>query len=253
MDHQRPRHRRVDWHQQAKSLLLALGFVLIVRTVVAEPYHVPSASMMPTLLTGDQLIASKYPYGYSKYSSPIGLVPEFSGRMLGVRPERGDVVVFRLPREPSITYVKRLIGLPGDRIQTRGGRLYINDAIVPRRTVGTQSGDAGGRGGIATRYVETLPGGREHEIIEMSDTDRLDDTPLFIVPPDHYFMMGDNRDNSVDSRVAAADGGVGFVPDENLVARADLVLFSHDPKVSWFNFAEWPQVLRFARFMSHID
>src|SRR5262249_53477391 len=113
--------------QQVKPILLALGFVLIVRTVLAEPYRVPSPSMVPTLLVGDQLIADKFAYGFSKYSSPIGLMPDFSGRLFDRAPERGDVIVFRLPREPSTTYVKRLIGLPGDRIQMHAGRLYIND------------------------------------------------------------------------------------------------------------------------------
>src|SRR6478736_5076234 len=129
------RQQLVGWYRQLKPILLALGFVLIVRTVVAEPYSVPSPSMVPTLLVGDELIASKFAYGYGKYSSPIGLLPDFSGRLFGHAPERGDVVVFRLPRDPAITYVKRLIGLPGDRIQMRGGRLYINDAMVARRAV----------------------------------------------------------------------------------------------------------------------
>ncbi len=198
------------------------------------------------------MMASKYPYGYSRYSSPIGLMPDFSGRVLGHTPERGDVVVFRLPRDPSTTYVKRLIGLPGDRIQMQGGRLYINGAIVPRRATGPFAGDSGGRG-TATRYIETLPGGREHEIIEMSDTDQHDDTPVFTVPPRHYFMMGDNRDNSVDSRIAAADGGVGFVPEDNLVARADLILMSRDPAVAWFDVADWAHVLRTGRFLDRIN
>ena len=225
--------------------------MLIVRTVVAEPYHVPSPSMVPTLLTGDQLVAAKYPYGYSRYSSPIDLMPEFSGRLLGKTPARGDVIVFRLPRDPSTTYVKRLIGLPGDRIQMKGGRLYINDAIVSRRLVGAFTGDAGGRS-TPTLYVETLPGGREHEIIEMSDADQHDDTPVFVVPPKNYFMMGDNRDNSVDSRIAVADGGVGFVPEDNLVGRADLVLLSRDPSVAWFDVAEWSHAFRPGRLLGRV-
>ena len=130
------RQRLIGWGRQLKPMLLALGFVLIVRTVVAEPYRVPSPSMVPTLLVGDELIASKFAYGYGKYSSPIGLMPDFSGRLFGGAPERGDVIVFRLPRDPSTTYVKRLIGLPGDRIQLQAGRLYINGAIVPRRAIG---------------------------------------------------------------------------------------------------------------------
>jgi signal peptidase I len=247
------RQRPIGWAHQLKSILLALGFVLIVRTVVAEPYKVPSPSMVPTLLAGDELIASKYAYGYSKYSSPIGLMPDFAGRLLGKAPERGDVIVFRLPRDPSTNYVKRLIGLPGDRIQMQGGRLYLNGIIVPRRVVGAFAGDVGGRTAQPTLYIETLPGGREHEIVEISDSELYDNTPLFVVPSGHYFMMGDNRDNSLDSRIAMADGGVDFVPEENLVARADLILLSHDPAVAWFDVAQWPQALRLTRFLGRIN
>ena len=243
--------RITGWIGELKSILLAIGLVLIVRTVLAEPYNVPSPSMVPTLLTGDELVASKYAYGYSRYSSPIGLMPDFSGRLLGRTPERGDVVVFRLPREPSTTYVKRLIGLPGDRIQMKDGRLYINDILVPRRPVGPFTGDTGGRG-AATLYVETLPGGREHEIVELTDADQQDDTPVFVVPPKHYFMMGDNRDNSVDSRISIADGGVGFVPEDNLVGRADLVLLSHDPAVAWSDIAAWSHFFRPGRILDRI-
>jgi signal peptidase I len=180
-------------------------------------------------------------------------MPDFSGRLFGEAPERGDVIVFRLPRDPSTTYVKRLIGLPGDRIQMQGGRLYINDAIGPRRAIGPFANDVGGRGIASTLYVETLPNGREHELVEISDAEQHDDTPSFVVPPKHYFMMGDNRDNSLDSRIAAEDGGVGFVPEDNLVARADLVLLSRDPAVAWFDVAEWPHAFRLARLFGHIN
>jgi len=247
------RLRLIGWGRQLRPLLLALGFVLIVRTVVAEPYTVPSPSMVPTLLVGDELIGSKFAYGYGKYSSPIGLMPDFAGRLFGEAPERGDVIVFRLPRDPSTTYVKRLIGLPGDRIQMQDGRLYINDVLVPRRAIGTFADAAGGRSAPSLLYVETLPNGREHEILEISDAEEHDDTPPFVVPPRHYFMMGDNRDNSLDSRIAAADGGVGFVPEENLVARAERVLLSRDPAVAWFDVAEWPHAFRFARLFSPIN
>lgn len=247
------RQRLIGWGHQLKPTLLALGLVLVVRTVVAEPYTVPSPSMVPTLLVGDELIASKFAYGYSKYSSPIGLMPDFSGRLFDRAPERGDVIVFRLPRDPSTTYVKRLIGLPGDRIQMRAGRLYINDAIVARRAVSTFANEVGGYAIPSTLYVETLPNGREHEIVEISDTERYDNTQTFVVPPKHFFMMGDNRDNSLDSRVAETAGGVGFVPEENLVARADLLLMSRDPAVSWFDVAHWPEAFRMERLFHHVD
>jgi signal peptidase I len=238
------------WIQQAQPIVLAVGFVLIVRTVLAEPYSVPTPSMVPTLLVGDQLVGAKYAYGYSKYSLALGQLPGIEGRLFGRPPERGDVVVFRLPRDPSTTFVKRLIGLPGDRIQMREGRLYINDALVQRRAIGRFDGDL--------LYIETLPstsGGaaREHEIIEISDTQRHDDTPVFTVPDGHYFMMGDNRDNSLDSRVAASDGGVGFVPAENLVARVDRLLVSRDPDVGWFDVGQWARAFRLGRTFSHID
>jgi len=239
------RARLIGWLRQAQSIALAIGLVLVVRTVVAEPYRVPSGSMVPTLLVGDQLIGAKFAYGFSKYALPIGQLPDFPGRLFDKAPERGDVAVFRLPRDSSETYVKRVIGLPGDRIQLRAGRLFINDVLVPRRAVGTFDGDL--------RYVETLPNGREHEIVERSDAEPEDDTPVFTVPPRHYFMMGDNRDNSLDSRVAAADGGVGFVPEENLVARADRLLFSRDPSVGWLDVADWPHAFRIARFLGRID
>ncbi|MBS0521358.1 MAG: signal peptidase I [Proteobacteria bacterium] len=246
------RQRLAGWSRELGPIVLSVALVLVVRTVVAEPYTVPTPSMVPTLLVGDELIASKYAYGYSKYSLPLGQLPGFSGRVFDHAPERGDVVVFRLPRDPSTTYVKRVIGLPGDRIQMRSGRLYINDALVPRRAVGPFDSQAAGYGLPSTLYVETLPGGREHEIVEFSDTDRLDDTPVYVVPAKHYFMMGDNRDNSLDSRVAAADGGVGFVPEENLVARADLLLMSRNPAVGWLDVVHWPQAFRFDRSFDRV-
>src|SRR6476469_9144612 len=233
------------WKRELKSIALALGCVLVVRTVVAEPYTVPSGSMLPTLLVGDELIGAKYAYGYGKYSSPIGLMPDFSGRLFDRAPERGDVVIFRLPREPSVTYVKRLIGLPGDRVQVRAGRLYNNDTLVPRREVGRWRGE--------TLFIETLPGGREHEIIETSDAERYDDTTVFEVPAGHYFMMGDNRDDSLDSRIARRDGGVGFVPADNLVARADRLLLSRDTSVGWLDVGDWPRAFRLDRFLGRID
>ncbi|MSO72568.1 MAG: signal peptidase I [Rhodospirillaceae bacterium] len=235
--------------RDAGSVFIALGFALIVRTVAAEPFNVPSGSMIPTLLIGDTLIAGKYAYGFSKYSAPIGSVPDFllpasKGRLLESPPERGDVIVFKLPRDPSENYVKRLIGLPGDRVQVQGGRLYINGTQVPRRETNA--------GGGSHRYIETLPGGRTHEINESSDRALHDDTAEYVVPQSHYFMMGDNRDNSLDSRVAAASGGVGFVPSENLVGRVDRIMYSRDPSVSAWDLTELLGSFRQERFLAAV-
>ena len=236
-------------------LLIAVGVVLVVRTVAAEPYDVPTPSMVPTLMVGDTLVASKYAYGYSEYSTPIGKLPSFKGRVMDHAPERGDVIVFRLPRDTSITYVKRVIGLPGDRIQMREGRLYLNDVLVPRRDVGEFTTKLSGRMRTLHRYMETLPiagkpEGREHDILEISDFDLHDDTDAYEVPPDQYFMMGDNRDDSLDSRVSASAGGVGFVPKENLVGRAEVILFSRDLDESIWNIGAWPRT--FSRFFTRV-
>ena len=168
-------------------------------------------------------------------------------------PERGDVIVFRLPRDTSITYVKRVIGLPGDRIRLSGGELYINGAKVPRREDGTATSDYHGMQRAFTRYVESLPDGREHVIQKLPGHNPLDEIAELTVPPKHYFMMGDNRDDSLDSRVAASQGGVGFVPEENLIGRADVVLFSRDYKVAWWDVAHWGAAFRGDRALSWVE
>lgn len=236
--------------REAKQLALVIGLLLFAQTVAAQPFTIPSSSMEPTLLVGDKLLASKFAYGYSKYSAPISLMPDFEGRIFDREPERGDVIVFRLPRDTSVNYVKRVIGLPGDTIQMHEGRLYINGTKVPRREAGTFVGEMFGLQRNFTRYIETLPNGHEHEVLELSDFERLDDTPVFTVPAGHYFMMGDNRDNSIDSRVAAMAEGVGLVPEENLIGRADVILYSIDPDVAWWQITQWPSAFR--RFFTHI-
>ena len=241
------------WGRECKSIGLAIVLVLVGRTVAAEPFVVPSPSMVPTLLVGDELIANKHVYGYGKFSSPIGFMPDFAGRVLGAPPERGDVVVFRLPRDPTTTYVKRLIGLPGDHIQMRHGGLYINGQVVSRRPIGVYSTEWDGRTWFFRRYVETLPNGREHAILKLSDDQLLDNTREFVVPPRSYFMMGDNRDMSLDSRVPSDAGGVGFVPEENLIGRTTLVLYSRDPSVSWWDVPRWPDAFRRSRFFAAVE
>src|SRR5262252_5204132 len=173
------------------------GLVLLAKVVAAEAFYVPSGSMQPTLLIGDELVVSKFAYGYSRYSLPIALGPSLPERLLGRVPERGDVVVFRLPRDPSQTYVKRVVGLPGDRVQMREGRLWLNGKMVAQRRAGF--GEMETDSGIVTapRYIEML-GGREHAIFKLSSDGPLDNTQEFVVGPDQVFVMGDNRDDSAD-------------------------------------------------------
>jgi signal peptidase I len=227
--------------------------VLLVKTVAAEAYYVPSGSMMPSLLVGDYLLVSKYPYGYSRYSLPVPLAPASSERLLGRLPERGDVVVFRLPRDPSQTFVKRVVGLPGDRVQMRQGRLWVNGKMLPLRRdgIGAIEQDDGVQQ-PAPRFVETLPNGREHPIFKVRPNGALDDTQEFRVAAGHLFVMGDNRDDSLDSRVPGTSFGVGFVPVENLVGRVDAILGSWDAAVRHEPLWMWPSGLRLGRFFSAV-
>jgi signal peptidase I len=208
---------------------IMMGVVLVSTTALAQPFYIPSGSMEPTLQIGDGLIASKYAYGYSRYSVPFGIGPASATRLFQKSPERGDIVIFRLPRNPQETLIKRLIGLPGDRVQMREGRLWINGKELPLKANGTGTDEeADGSTFEVARFTETLPNGRTHPIFKRGWDGPVDNTAVFVVPKDHFFMMGDNRDDSLDSRMSPEEGGVGFVPVENLVGRAEIVAGSYD-------------------------
>lgn len=217
------------WARAIVEIAAAFLVVMAAKGAIAEPFYVPSGSMEPTLLIGDALLASKYPYGYSAASLPVNVALPSTGRVFGALPNRGDVVVFRWPGDKSQVWVKRVVGLPGDHVQMREGRLWINEQPVVLRSDGTgQAEDEEGHGTPAARYIETLPGGVTHTIFKLRDHAFLDNTPDVIVPPDRLFVMGDNRDNSADSRVRVDDGGVGLLPVENLVGRVDAIVGSWD-------------------------
>src|ERR1700746_1931210 len=200
--------------ETVKTVVYAVLIALVVRTVAYEPFNIPSGSMVPTLLVGDYLFVSKFSYGYSRYSLPFGL-PLFSGRIFFHSPERGDVAVFKLPADNSTDYIKRVIGLPGDHIQMKNGILYINDQPCPRKRIEDFLYYEGNSAVIPlAQYIETLPNGVQHRIIKMGDNGPLDSTQVYDVPPGEYFMMGDNRDNSRDSRILSA---FGYVPAGNVI------------------------------------
>ncbi|MCA0199954.1 MAG: signal peptidase I [Proteobacteria bacterium] len=229
------------------TVVYAVLIALVIRTFAFEPFNIPSGSMIPTLLVGDYLFVSKYSYGYSKHSFPLSAAP-FSGRILESVPQRGDVVVFKTPADDKTDFIKRVIGLPGDTVRMQDGRLFINGQLVERQRVDEYTyRDTYGSVVRFTRYTETLPGGKQHPILEDGDHAHYDNTPEYKVPEGHYFMMGDNRDNSLDSR---AD--VGFVPAQNLVGRAEFIFFSTDGSARLWEIWRWPFAMRFERFFNGI-
>lgn len=253
--------KKVDWADEVRQLIVLVLAVLGVHSLVAKPFYIPSESMLPTLLTGDRLIVSKFPYGYSYLSPSLPILPEMSGRILGRYPDRGDIAVIKAPRDHE-DYIKRVIGLPGDTVQMRNGQLWLNGVAVPKVADGTtdipvsantdcigqwaQYRVATADGSAVCRYPrfrETLPNGRSYQVLDLAEVPQ-DNTAPEIVPEGHIFLMGDNRDNSEDSRFPVFMGGLAMLPIENLVGRAEFLTFSLDGSSEWLNPLSWVRALR---------
>ena len=256
----RPKSATRDFVEFLVKLLVA---VVLIRSLLVATFNIPSESMMPRLLVGDYLIVEKWPYGFSRYSFPFS-PPLFQGRILGRLPERGDVAVFKAPPGNATDYIKRVIGLPGDTVQMRGGVLVLNGRAIPKVRIddfvapvtpnspcfGPEYTEAGSDGTTRCRYPryrETLPGGKSYDILDLGTT-MADDTRVFTVPAGHLFMMGDDRDKSADSRFPAVEGGaIGFVPVDNVEGRAGLSVFSTDGSASWIKPWTWVSATRWDR------
>jgi signal peptidase I len=242
-----------SWRDTAKAIARGLALAMIVQIFFYQPFSIPSGSMKETLLVGDHLLVSKLSYGYSRCAFPWGIIP-FEGRIFGSGPKRGDVVVFKLPRDNFTPFIKRVVGLPGDRIEVRNGIVSINGQAAPQTPAGKYAGPEESR--PKPRYEETLPNGVKHYVLHWERQGDLDDAGPFDVPQGQYFMMGDNRDDSIDSRVPAWQHGVGFVPARNLIGRADIIFFSaatDDPHA--FRLTSpwtWPFNIRWTRFFNLI-
>ncbi len=236
--------------ETVRTVLFAVIIALVVRTFGYEPFNIPSGSMVPTLLIGDYLFVSKFSYGFSRHSLPFS--PRlFKGRIFAREPERGDVAVFKLPSDNETDYIKRIVGLPGDRIQVISGILHINGVPVKRRRLSDyRTRNIFGARMFAPQYMETLPNDVRHNIVEEAgDVGSLDDTKVYHVPEGHYFAMGDNRDNSADSRVLSQ---VGFVPAENLVGEAKFLFFSTNGSARLWEIWKWPFAIRYSRLFNGI-
>jgi len=250
LKHEPPMTAREEWAEFFKTAMIAVVLALIIRTFLFEPFNIPSSSMKPTLEVGDYLFVYKPAYGFSRYSFPFGLAP-IEGRVAtaGKEPQRGDVIVFKLPTNPSIDYIKRIIGLPGETVQVVDGELYINRQKVQRDFVQMKQIEEGASKVTMTEYIETLPGGIMHRIYEEGDNRQLDNTEEYVVPEGHYFAMGDNRDNSQDSRVSSL---VGYIPLENIVGRASFLFFSTNGYANLAEVWKWPWTVRYERLFNAI-
>ena len=239
-----------SFRELLKTLMVAGSIAIIFRSIFFEPFNIPSGSMIPTLLVGDYLFVSKYSYGYSKYSFPFGIVP-IKHRIFDNSPKRGDVIVFRKPGDESVDYIKRLVALPNDTVQVKKGVLFVNGkrAVRIRTNVGFKFQNVYGEEKVFIQYKEKFEDSNEHYIIEASDTDPFDDTIEFKVPENNFFFMGDNRDNSRDSRTPE----VGFVPKINLIGKAKIIFFSHNSSASFYEFWKWHKSIRFNRIGKAIE
>jgi len=244
-----------SWLETVKTIFYALLIAVVIRTFFFQPFNIPSASMENTLLVGDYLFVEKFAYGYSRNSFPFRGWPVgdfFHGRLFGSAPARGDVVVFKMPNPNSPDYmqdfIKRVVGLPGDHIQMINGQLFINGKAVPKKRVADYVGpDEYGVTRNVARYEETMPEGKKYFVLDLNPDSNEDNTEVFTVPAGHYFMMGDNRDNSNDSRL-----DVGFVPAEDLVGKAEFRFFSIDETAIWYEPWTWPGAIRFSRMFTGI-
>lgn len=245
-----------DWAGAIGQMAGVFLVVMAAKAALAEPFYVPSGSMEPTLMIGDALLASKFPYGYSAASVPLNVALPRTARVLGALPERGDVIVFRWPGDRSQVWVKRVVGLPGDRIQMRNGQVVINGVPAPLRADGVDRAEnEDGSEMPAQRFVETLPGGHSHPVFKLRSHSFFDNTQEVTVPANHVFVLGDNRDNSADSRVPLSEGGVGLLPTDNLVGRVEAVLGSYDLGVARREpvSTNWLSGLRLGRFLTSVN
>ena len=239
--------KKVGFLRDWGTFFILLLCIILFRIFLFEPFHIPSGSMRPNLVVGDYVVVAKYPYGFSNYSFPFW--PDlFEGRVMGSNPERGDVVIFV---QNNRRFVKRLIGLPGDHVQVRDGIIYINGAPVRRKRLAVSS-DWGAYDINLEQFRETLPDGRSYTILDSASIS-LDNTQEFVVPEEYYFVMGDNRDNSVDSRVKVSAGGVGLIPEEKLVGRAEFVILSSEGDVPFWQLGSWLANLRPDRFFVWVE
>ncbi len=236
--------------ENIKTLFYALVIAIIIRSIIIQPFYIPSSSMEPNLLVGDRLFVSKYSYGYSKHSFPFS-PPIIKGRLFLSEPERGDVVVFKTPADNRTDYIKRLIGLPGDQVQFIDSNLYINNNEVLKSRMSQNDKIYCGKKNIkVSTFEELLPNGKKHKAVYLKDYS-FQNSDTFIVPKDHYFFLGDNRDCSKDSRFLTS---VGYVHRDNLVGKAQLIFFSSDRSIgSIFSFWKWNKSIRFDRFFKKIN